>query len=44
MPLCTWGVVRVASKTAQALRPYKPKKLARAYACFLLYVARKVLF
>ena len=42
-----WGVVRVASKTAQALRPFKPfkpKKLARAYACFLLYVARKVLF
>ena len=37
-----WGVIRIASKTAVALRPYKPKKLARAYACFLVYVARRV--
>jgi hypothetical protein len=38
-----WGVVRFASKTVRALYPWKPKDVARAYACFLVYLARKVI-
>ena len=43
-----WGALAAVSKTIVALRPWRKgergKTLARAYACFLVNLARKVFF
>lgn len=41
--IMNWGLVVCLSKTALALHPWKASDLARAYACFLIVLARKAL-